>query len=118
MKTLAHWQGDPDLAGVRDDAALERLPEEVRQAWRELWAEVGELPNHIPHSRFDRRFVTVSLGVASTEQGVANIEELLKGADEAVYAAKRGGRNQVRRFDAMDRIVEQGNPPAPRERAA
>jgi two-component system cell cycle response regulator len=74
--------------------------------------------NRIPHSVFERGHVTVSLGVAGSELGLTSIEDLLKAADEAVYAAKRGGRNQVRRFDAMDRIVEQGKPPAPRERAA
>jgi Tfp pilus assembly protein PilF len=38
---LGHWQTDPDLAGVRDDAALARLPEADREAWRKLWAEVA-----------------------------------------------------------------------------
>lgn len=74
--------------------------------------------NRIANAVFERGNVTVSLGVAGSELGFASIEDLLKAADEAVYAAKRGGRNQVRRYDAMDRIVEQGKPPAPRERAA
>jgi diguanylate cyclase (GGDEF)-like protein len=74
--------------------------------------------NRIANEVFDRGYVTVSLGVAGSDLSVASIEELLKAADEAVYAAKRGGRNQVRRFDAMDHVIEQGTPPAPRERAA
>jgi hypothetical protein len=43
QKLLQHWQQDPDLAGVRDKAALARLPAEERQAWQRLWADVGAL---------------------------------------------------------------------------
>jgi serine/threonine-protein kinase len=39
-RILAHWQKDPDLAGVRDPAALEKLPKEEREAWKELWADI------------------------------------------------------------------------------
>ena len=41
--TLQHWQKDPDLAGIRDRDALEKLPEAERKDWRDLWAEVGAL---------------------------------------------------------------------------
>ena len=52
LKMLTHWKTDPDLAGVRDEAALAQLPEGERQPWRALWADVetllkkarGELP--------------------------------------------------------------------------
>ncbi|HVK07194.1 MAG TPA: protein kinase, partial [Gemmataceae bacterium] len=37
--TWQHWQTDPDLAGVRDPAALARLPEAEHQAWETFWAE-------------------------------------------------------------------------------
>jgi eukaryotic-like serine/threonine-protein kinase len=40
---LAHWQTDPDLAPVRERAALARLPADERELWRELWTEVGIL---------------------------------------------------------------------------
>jgi hypothetical protein len=40
---LAHWRGDPDLAGVRDAGALTKLPEGERGAWQSLWAEVDAL---------------------------------------------------------------------------
>jgi serine/threonine-protein kinase len=40
---LAHWRRDSDLAGIRDDDALARLPEAERTAWRALWAEADAL---------------------------------------------------------------------------
>jgi tetratricopeptide (TPR) repeat protein len=43
QRTLQHWQQDPDLAGLRGEAALAQLPEAERQACRKLWAEVQAL---------------------------------------------------------------------------
>jgi tetratricopeptide (TPR) repeat protein len=42
-QTLAHWQTDADLAGLRDPTALEKLPADERDAWRKLWTEAGAL---------------------------------------------------------------------------
>ena len=41
--TLAHWKADADLAGIRDEAALAKLPEAEREAFRSLWADVEAL---------------------------------------------------------------------------
>jgi len=43
LKTMQHWQQDKDFAGVRDSAALTKLPEAERQEWQKLWAEVDQL---------------------------------------------------------------------------
>jgi eukaryotic-like serine/threonine-protein kinase len=43
VQTLQHWQGDADLAGVRESKAMEALPETERQACRALWAGVDAL---------------------------------------------------------------------------
>lgn len=51
--------------------------------------------NSIHHEGVDH-CVTVSLGIASTNMGYESVHELLKAADEAVYEAKDGGRNQYR----------------------
>jgi serine/threonine-protein kinase len=40
QQTLQHWQEDPDLAGLRDAAALAKLPEAERAEWNKLWADV------------------------------------------------------------------------------
>jgi Flp pilus assembly protein TadD len=42
VRTLRNWQVCPDLAGVRGEKALARLPEIERQPWRELWADVTD----------------------------------------------------------------------------
>jgi serine/threonine protein kinase/Flp pilus assembly protein TadD len=40
VNRLHHWQGDWDLTGLRDPAALARLPAGDREACKQLWAEV------------------------------------------------------------------------------
>jgi tetratricopeptide (TPR) repeat protein/tRNA A-37 threonylcarbamoyl transferase component Bud32 len=42
-RVLQHWQRNPDLAGVRDQKKLAKLPGMERQAWQQLWAEVTAL---------------------------------------------------------------------------
>jgi serine/threonine-protein kinase len=43
LRTLTRWQRDSDLAAIRDTDALKRLPEEEREAWRKLWADLAAL---------------------------------------------------------------------------
>jgi tetratricopeptide (TPR) repeat protein/WD40 repeat protein len=40
---LQHWQQDADLAGLRDPAAVAKLPAHEQPACRKLWADVAEL---------------------------------------------------------------------------
>jgi serine/threonine-protein kinase len=41
--TMRFWQRHPHLAGVRDPAALAKLPAEERRAWEQFWADVAVL---------------------------------------------------------------------------
>ena len=41
--TLDYWKKDADLAGIRDEKQLARLPEAERSAFRQLWEEVERL---------------------------------------------------------------------------
>jgi serine/threonine protein kinase/tetratricopeptide (TPR) repeat protein len=43
QRTFQRWQRLPDLAGVRDAAALAQLPADEREAWQRFWADVREL---------------------------------------------------------------------------
>jgi serine/threonine-protein kinase len=40
---MKHWQTDSDLAGVRDEKEIAKLPAEERAAWQKLWREVEAL---------------------------------------------------------------------------
>jgi tetratricopeptide (TPR) repeat protein len=41
--SLSGWQTEPALAGVRDEAALAKLPAAEREQWQGLWADVAAL---------------------------------------------------------------------------
>jgi Flp pilus assembly protein TadD len=42
-QTLQHWKADTDLAGIRDEAALAKLPADEQKACRALWSEVDAI---------------------------------------------------------------------------
>jgi serine/threonine protein kinase/Tfp pilus assembly protein PilF len=46
--SLADWQTSPALAGVRDRAALAKLPDAERERWERLWADVAALLDAAP----------------------------------------------------------------------
>jgi hypothetical protein len=43
VQQLRHWQRDSDLAGVREKAALDKLPQTERTAWLNLWSDIAAL---------------------------------------------------------------------------
>ena len=80
------------LPGVGGEAAL-ALAERVRRAIATL--EITTTSGLLQ--------ITASLGSASLGPSAANLASLLAQADQALYAAKRAGRDRVREFD--DAIV-------------
>jgi hypothetical protein len=42
-QALRYWQFDADLAGIRDEGSLGKLPQSERDAWLALWTEVATL---------------------------------------------------------------------------
>ncbi len=50
-QTPQHWKADADLAGLREAAALAKLPEAEQKACRSLWAEVDTLLNKARQAR-------------------------------------------------------------------
>jgi serine/threonine protein kinase/formylglycine-generating enzyme required for sulfatase activity/WD40 repeat protein len=51
VAALSAWQQDPDLAGVRDEAALAKLPADERNEWQALWARVPDVRTVVPTSK-------------------------------------------------------------------
>jgi diguanylate cyclase (GGDEF)-like protein len=92
------------LPGVDADAAMV-IAERLRIAIAD--ARIGEYPKLTDQPAEVR--VTVSIGVGASPGDGHELTELMHAADAALYAAKRGGRNQVRRLDAQQ-------PPAPAAR--
>jgi eukaryotic-like serine/threonine-protein kinase len=43
VQTLQHWREDADLAGIRDEGGLAKLPDGEREGFRALWVEVDRL---------------------------------------------------------------------------
>lgn len=50
----------------------------------------------IPHDGSSKGRVTVSIGLATTDELMMGSQQLLKGCDEALYTAKSAGRDRVR----------------------
>ncbi len=73
------------------------LPETPREGAEVVMERLRERVANTPVVLDDGREVTltVSVGLAAFQPSDANVEQLIKRADEAVYAAKRGGRNRV-----------------------
>jgi eukaryotic-like serine/threonine-protein kinase len=51
VQTLKHWQEDTDLAGIRDEKELAKLPDEDRTAFKSLWSDVDQLLNRAAGSQ-------------------------------------------------------------------
>jgi hypothetical protein len=51
MKTLQHWQTDPDLASLRDPAPVAKLPELEQEACRKLWSDVEVLLKKVQEAK-------------------------------------------------------------------
>ncbi|MFT2718988.1 GGDEF domain-containing protein [Deinococcus sp. A31D244] len=76
------------LPGCTADAALERA-EVLRRA-------VGSLPVAAPGT--EGLTVTVPVGIAVTARGSGVLSDLIAQADQALYAAKRAGRDRVKLY--------------------
>jgi diguanylate cyclase (GGDEF)-like protein len=81
--------GGEEFVVLMDGAALEAaagLAERIRETLESLVVHYGDAEIR----------VTCSVGVAETEDGAEDLDHLLERADNALYRAKRDGRNLVR----------------------
>jgi len=86
----ARWGGDEFmlLATEADSASSSKIAERVR-------SQVGRYRMEIDGRKVG---ITISAGVVSYPAHALGISELIKNVDEAMYNAKRGGKNQLRVF--------------------
>lgn len=84
---------------VLDDAIVKA--ERLRQAVQAL--DISYRDEKLSH-------LTISIGISSLSDGEADAETLLRQADQALYAAKQGGRNQVKSADETIAKDKQARP--------
>lgn len=82
------------LSGMNMTQAM-AVAERIR---RVIEAEAGPSIDEVPHLRITSSFGVSQLGLG----GSGNIEQLIDRADQGLYAAKEGGRNQARCLDLVD----------------
>ena len=86
--------------------------EQIRQLADILRMAVEMMQMSHPNSKVSK-YITISLGVASLipDEKMEN-EKLIHQADQALYAAKQGGRNRVENYSGEISNVAASNPPA------
>jgi diguanylate cyclase (GGDEF)-like protein len=77
------------------------LPHTTREACKVVTSRVASLIRNIDlELEGERVRVTASFGIASTEEAsISDAEELVKAADQALYRAKRNGRDRIEIYD-------------------
>lgn len=73
------------------------LPQTSKQAGKTMANRIGRAVARTPIStpKGDTAYLTMSLGVASFPDDAQTLEDLLRRSDEALYEAKRRGKNQA-----------------------
>ncbi|HWR58862.1 MAG TPA: diguanylate cyclase [Thermodesulfovibrionales bacterium] len=86
VDTVARWGGEEFIA-VMPSTNKEKAVEPASRILRTISQKSFE---QIPGET-----VTVSIGISSADGNIQSLEELLRGADSALYEAKRTGRNRI-----------------------
>jgi diguanylate cyclase (GGDEF)-like protein len=86
-----------DVAARYGGEEFSVLLPETSQEEAEFIAE--RIRRHVEETKFERRKVTVSIGIATLGGNVKMIRELISAADSAMYEAKRDGRNNVKVYN-------------------
>jgi diguanylate cyclase (GGDEF)-like protein len=83
----------PEAASVQGALTAERIRTSIETRGAFVMAE--RIRQKVEESRFDGPGVTISIGVSSYPEHGVEIEALLKAADDALYQAKKKGKNRV-----------------------
>jgi diguanylate cyclase (GGDEF)-like protein len=68
----------------------------------EAEAIAERIRRHVEETKFPKRKVTVSIGIAMFGGDLSTVEQLIKAADNALYSAKRAGRNTIKIYSESD----------------
>ncbi|MFT5221367.1 MAG: diguanylate cyclase (GGDEF)-like protein [Planctomycetota bacterium] len=94
---LARWSGDKFVVFLKN-CSLDEASQIATTLCEVIESDPFQLENH-------SFWLTVSIGISSTKDGLCSLEELLSSAEQAAFAAKIGGRNRVHLFDRHDDIL-------------
>jgi diguanylate cyclase (GGDEF)-like protein len=96
---IARYGGEEFIVMIpeADSEAAYCMAERLREQFSEI--DLGELPN-----------ITISLGIAAYPGDGTEIEDLLKKADAAMYAAKQAGRNKVMKYSNDIKLIREKAP--------
>jgi diguanylate cyclase (GGDEF)-like protein len=106
----AYRYGGEEMSVILPKTDLARALEVAERLRRQIEARIFAGANR------EEIRITVSLGVATQTPAMTEIDHLVAAADEALYAAKKGGRNQVRQAGETPAraaaVAPAGHPPA------
>ena len=88
------------LAGDEFVIVIESM-EQSEEAQRVAAKIIGAMQSPFTLAGTDR-FITTSVGVATADVQTENPDSLIRKADEALYQAKRSGKNLYRLYDTLD----------------
>jgi tetratricopeptide (TPR) repeat protein len=98
VPVLTTWQNNHDLAGVRDVAALARLPAEEQKAFAQLWTEVAALSKQAEESATNTERLAVARIAYQRKQFATATRQWAKAlANDPKLAV---GRNERHRYSA------------------
>jgi len=83
----------PEAAQVQGGEAAERLRASIEARGAGVVAE--KIRQRIERTPMEGKTVTVSIGVSSYPEHGSDVESMIRAADEAMYKAKRAGKNRV-----------------------
>jgi len=96
IDTLARYGGEEFVVLMPETELAEALL--VAERVRQSVAEPPVVDNGVTVS------TTISVGVAEIDEQCASLEDALKCADKALYAAKAAGRNRVEAYQDLERV--------------
>jgi WD40 repeat protein/tetratricopeptide (TPR) repeat protein len=115
---LQQWKQDPDLASIRDDAALAGLPEAERKQWQALWNDVDSLHDKaiealLPRSGSFQRHLDYHAACAAARAAAGVGKDVPPPVAAAMAKLRRHALGGMRaEYEAWDQLLESGAPQA------